>query len=160
MSLKISRFPELRPSSCATTSGAVDGHHGLAVRACHSAAQTRSLDILVISTEGAVSSRSVFPHPALFSHVLSDALFSHSIQLLPLLNNPLNLELLSRHILQSPAIWVDGTQDSQRYLRIVSGFRASLGWKVKDLAEWKGGVSVDEWIVAIGRGAIGNGRDP
>ena len=87
----------------------------------------------------------------------SDALFSHSIQLLPLLNNPLNIELLSRHILQSPAIWIRGTQNPQRHLRIVSGFRASLGWKVKDLEEGKGGLNLDEWIVAIGRGAIGNG---
>jgi hypothetical protein len=87
----------------------------------------------------------------------SDALFSHSIQLLPLLNNPLNIELLSRHILQSPAIWIDGTQTSQRHLRIVSGFRASLRWKVKDLEEANSGICIDEWIVAIGRGAIGNG---
>lgn len=88
----------------------------------------------------------------------SDALFSHSIQLLPLLNNPLNIELLSRHILQSPAIWIAGTQNPQRHLRIVSGFRASLGWKVKDIEEGKGGIGIDEWIVAVGRGAIGNGR--
>jgi hypothetical protein len=39
----------------------------------------------------------------------------------------------------------------------VSGFRSSLRWKVKDLEEGKGGICIDEWIVAIGRGAIGNG---
>jgi hypothetical protein len=86
----------------------------------------------------------------------SDALFSRSIQLLPLLNNPLNIELLTRHILQSPVIWpADAT--TQRYTRTLAGFRAALEWKVADLKEGKGGISVDEWILAVGRGAIGDG---
>jgi hypothetical protein len=87
----------------------------------------------------------------------SDTLFSHTIQLLPLLNNPLNVELLTRHILQSPAIWIEDDRQVQRHARIVAGFRASLGWKMIDFDEGKGGISIDEWIIAVGRGAIGNG---
>jgi hypothetical protein len=83
-------------------------------------------------------------------------LFSHSIQILPLLNNPLNIELLTRHILQSPAIW--SQVSVQRYTRILAGFRACLGWKVTDLQEGKGGIAVDDWILAVGRGAIGDGN--
>jgi hypothetical protein len=28
-----------------------------------------------------------------------------------------------------------------------------------DFDEGKGGISIDEWIIAVGRGAIGNGSD-
>ena len=84
-------------------------------------------------------------------------MFSQSLHLLSLLNNPLNLEILARHILRSPAIWIDDGKAAQRYARIVSGFRASLGWKAVDLEEGKGGISLDDWIVALGRGAIGVG---
>jgi hypothetical protein len=73
------------------------------------------------------------------------------------LNNPLNIELLARHILQSPAVWTPTGRSPQRYSRILAGFRASLRWKVTDLEEGKGGIDIDEWILAIGRGAIGDG---
>jgi len=86
----------------------------------------------------------------------SDRLFAHSIQLLPLLNNPLNIELLVRHILQSSAIWLQEAESAQRYSRILAGFRASLGWKVTDLQEGKGGIGLDEWVLSAGRGATGN----
>jgi len=79
--------------------------------------------------------------------------------LLPLLNNPLNIELLIRHTLESPAIWLStGTDDIQRYIRILSGFRSTLGWKLADLKEGKGGLTLDEWVPALGRGATGTGN--
>jgi len=62
---------------------------------------------------------------------------------------------LARHTLQSPAIWINDSV--QRHAKIVAGFHSSLGWKVTDLKEGKGGITLDEWIVAVGRGAIGNG---
>jgi len=86
-----------------------------------------------------------------------DALFSQSIHLLTLLNNPLNVELLTRHILQSPAIWAPASRrPAQRYARIVAGFHSAVGWKLTDWNEGEGGLSVDEWILAIGRGATGS----
>jgi hypothetical protein len=39
----------------------------------------------------------------------------------------------------------------------LGGFRASLRWKGTDLDEGKGGIDIDEWILAIGRGATGDG---
>ena len=39
----------------------------------------------------------------------------------------------------------------------MAGFRASLRWKVTDFDEGKGGIDIDEWILAIGRGATGDG---
>lgn len=39
----------------------------------------------------------------------------------------------------------------------MAGFRSSLGWKITDFEEGKGGINIDEWIIAAGRGAIGNG---
>jgi hypothetical protein len=86
---------------------------------------------------------------------LSDSVFSRSIHLLSLLNNPLNLELLSSNILQSTAIW-PAESSTPRYLRILSGFRSCLHWKLTDLKEGKGGIGLDEWILAVGRGASGN----
>jgi len=86
-----------------------------------------------------------------------DSLFSRSIHLLSALNNPLNLELLTSHILQSPAVWIVGTNPIKRYTRILAGFRAALGWKVSDIEEGKGGINIDEWILAVGRGASGSG---
>jgi hypothetical protein len=99
---------------------------------------------------------SLYP-PSPVSPTHSDTLFSRSIQLLPLLNNPLNIELLTRHILKAPTLWPAEAHSLQRYTRILAGFRASLGWKVLDLQEGKGGVGIDEWILAAGRGAIGDG---
>ena len=84
-----------------------------------------------------------------------DSLFSRSIHLLSVLNNPLNLELLTSHILQSPAIWIADSHNLKRYTRILAGFRAALGWRVSDIEEGKGGINVDEWILAVGRGASG-----
>ena len=85
-----------------------------------------------------------------------DALFSQSIHLLTLLNNPLNIELLTRHILQSPAIWASTLHPVQRYARIVAGFHSGVGWKLADLNEGKAGLCIDEWILATGRGATGS----
>ena len=85
-----------------------------------------------------------------------DALFSQSIHLLTLLNNPLNVELLTRHILQSPAIWGPTPRPVQRYTRIVAGFHSAVGWKLTDWNEGEGGLSIDDWILAIGRGATGS----
>jgi hypothetical protein len=45
----------------------------------------------------------------------------------------------------------------ERNSRIVARFHSSLGWKATDLREGKGGIALDEWIVSVGRGAIGNG---
>jgi hypothetical protein len=88
---------------------------------------------------------------------LSDALLSRSATLLTLLNNPLNIQLLSRHLLSSPAIWVHDLQSPKRNARILAGFRAAVGWKERDLEEEKGGIDFDQWIMAVGRGADANG---
>jgi hypothetical protein len=45
----------------------------------------------------------------------------------------------------------------QRYTSILTGFCTAPGWKIADLQEGKGGVSVNEWIFSVGRGAIGGG---
>jgi hypothetical protein len=121
--------------------------------ALDSSTTIRSANCITLPKQPCLSFSSVRPIPGITD--LRDTLFSHAVQLLPLLNNPLNIELLARHTLQSPAVWVNDSV--QRYARIVGGFHASLGWKVNDLKEGKGGITLDEWIVAVGRGAAGNG---
>jgi hypothetical protein len=90
--------------------------------------------------------------------VYRDALFSRVITLLALLNNPLNIELLVRQTLESPVIWISEDKHTERCVRILSGFRSALGWKLSDLKEGKGGITLDEWIPAIGRGATGTSK--
>ncbi|CCU82131.1 peroxisomal membrane protein Pex17 [Blumeria hordei DH14] len=90
-------------------------------------------------------------------------LFSNTTQLLATLKNPLNLTLLTSHLLTAPAIW-SGMEDLEISLRIISLFnttasavqRQNLGRQpdnsVSHSLQHGVGIGCDDWVKAVVRG--------
>ncbi|EPQ62089.1 hypothetical protein BGT96224_2937 [Blumeria graminis f. sp. tritici 96224] len=92
-----------------------------------------------------------------------NVLFSNTAQLLATLQNPLNLTLLTSHLLTAPAIW-NGMEDLEISLRIISLFnttasavqRQNLGRQpdnsVSHSLQHEVGIGCDDWVKAVVRG--------